>query len=293
MNFLIKKYNKIFNKKKYFKIKSNEQEEKRQRYFLDFFQENISNIRNVIQSKKEINFLHSGQLGDIICSLPAIYSLSEKKCNLFLNIKKENKFLSFQLYKKLLPLLKYQPYIAKVETFKNQSIDINLDLFRNFPFLWYCSNKIFLQLTGQHFNLSKKFIFSKKINTFKKKIVIIRTLRRQNKSINYSFLKKYGDLVFLGLKDEFIELKKQINTLNYHKCSNFFEMCSIINSCKLFIGNASFGYHLAEGLKIERILEKSSDGPDVIPFGNSGYEFYFQEDFEKVCDTLLKKNKIH
>ena len=289
MKFLIKRFDKIFNKDKYFKMKFNEQEEKRQSFFLNSFKENINKMRYVLKEKKEINFLHSGQLGDIICSLPVIYSLSKKKCNLYLNIKNNNKFLNLQLYKKILPLLKNQPYITKVDTFKNQIIDINLDLFRNFPFLWFSANKIFLQLTGRHFDLSKRFIYSKKIDKFKKKIVIIRSLRRQNKLINYGFLENYGDLIFLGLKDEFINLKKQLNTLNYYKCSNFLEMCSIINSSRLFIGNASFGYHLAEGLKVKRVLEKSSDGPDITPFGNTGYEFFFQEDFEKICKSLLKK----
>jgi len=66
-------------------------------------------------------------------------------------------------------------------------------------------------------------------------------------------------------------------------------MSIIINSSKLFIGNNSFGFHLAEGLKVKRILEKSSEGPDIIPYGSNGYEVFFQCDFEKICNSLLKK----
>jgi len=155
--------------------------------------------------------------------------------------------------------------------------------------LWFNLNKIFLQLTGLNFDLNKKFIFVKKIKKFSNKVIILRSLRRQNLSLKYNFLNKNKNLIFIGLKDEFFNLKKKIPNLKYYNCKDFLEMSIIINSSKLFIGNNSFGFHLAEGLKVKRILEKSSEGPDIIPFGSNGYEVFFQCDFEKICNSLLKK----
>jgi len=288
MKILINKYYKFFDQKKYFEIKNLYREKKRQEFLKKFFYKKIKKFRNL--KKKNINFLHSGQLGDIICSLPVIYHLSKKhSCNLYLNIDKKNSFLNFEIYKKLLPLLKKQPYIKNIDIYKNQSIDVNFDLFREFPFLWFNLNKIFLQLTGLNFDLNKKFIFVKKIKKFSNKVIILRSLRRQNLSLKYNFLNKNKNLIFIGLKDEFFNLKKKIPNLKYYNCKDFLEMSIIINSSKLFIGNNSFGFHLAEGLKVKRILEKSSEGPDIIPFGSNGYEVFFQCDFEKICNSLLKK----
>jgi len=288
MKILINKYYKFFDQKKYFEIKNLNREKKRQEFLKKFFYKKIKKLRNL--KKKNINFLHSGQLGDIICSLPVIYHLSKKhSCNLYLNIEKKNSFLNFEIYKKLLPLLKKQPYINNIDIYKNQSIDINFDLFREFPFLWFNLNKIFLQLTGLNFDLNKKFIFVKKIKKFSNKIIILRSLRRKNLSLRYNFLNRKKNLIFIGLKDEFFNLKKKIPNLKYYNCKDFLEMSILINSSKLFIGNNSFGFHLAEGLKVKRILEKSSEGPDVIPFGSDGYEVFFQCDFEKISNYLLKK----
>ena len=46
------------------------------------------------------------------------------------------------------------------------------------------------------------------LNIFKKKVVIIRSVRRKNYFINYKFLKKYENFLFIGLNDEYRDLKK-------------------------------------------------------------------------------------
>ena len=65
-------------------------------------------------------------------------------------------------------------------------------------------------------------------------------------------------------------------------------MAEIIKSCKLFIGNLSFGYTIAEALKTPRLLESYLDFPLVYPNGLNGYEFYFQAHFEKYVKEIIK-----
>ena len=55
-----------------------------------------------------------------------------------------------------------------------------------------------------------------------------------------------------------------------------------------FIGNQSFGYALAEGLKVPRLLESYPDANYVYPYGKRAYDFFFQEDFEKFFSKLNK-----
>jgi hypothetical protein len=114
----------------------------------------------------------------------------------------------------------------------------------------------------------------------------MRSLRRQNKFIDYSFLSSYKKLVFIGLKDEFDDLKKSIKNLEYFDSKDFLELASIIKNSKIFIGNLSFGYALAEALKVTRLLESAPNFPLVYPNGGSGYDFYFQNHFEDLINKL-------
>jgi len=289
MNIFLKKYYKVFNKKKYFEIKKIQQNNQKKSNFEKFFIKKINKIRSAL-NKKEINFCHSGHLGDIIYSLPVILSLSKKKkCNLYIKLDDSGGNISQDTFDKLFPLLSHQVYINKIQVFSSENIDIDFDIFREFPFVWFSLNKIFLLMTNINFDLTKKFLFTKKRKKYSSFIVIIRSLRRQNETVRFNFLKKYKKIIFLGLKTEYLSIKKQIPNIKFYECKNFLEMAEIINSCKLFIGNQSFGFSIAEALKVVRILEISMDAQDVIPFGKNGFDFYFQKDLENICNSILKK----
>ena len=76
-------------------------------------------------------------------------------------------------------------------------INFNIDSVR-----WY------FHLTGKHPNLSERYLEVKDSENYKDCIVIMRSLRRQNEQINYSFLSKYKNL-FYRFKNEFDELKNK------------------------------------------------------------------------------------
>ena len=264
----------------------------------------ISSISKKLRTNKEINFLHSGHLGDIINSLPFIRKISQKKkCNLFINInRKINKdvkteqhpskdfFLTSDSFNKLIPLLKVQPYLKKIEIYKKQKVDINLDFFRDLPINFNIDSvRWYLHITGVNPNLNKPYLLKiKKSKKFNKHIVFMRSLRRQNNHINFKFFDKYKRLIFIGLYNEYLDLKKQIKSLKYYECKNFLEMAEIINSSKLFVGNLSFGFTIAEGLKRQRLLESYLNFPLVYPNGENACEFYFQNHFEKHVKDFLK-----
>ena len=154
-------------------------------------------------------------------------------------------------------------------------IDFRGDLIR-----WYS------QLIGVHTDLSAPYIFVEPHKDIKDKVIIMRNTRRKNYLTNYKFLKKYDNLLFIGLNDEYKDLKKEVPNLEYYDCKNFLEMAQIIKSGKFFLGNLSFGYHIAEGLKTPRLFEASPEFPLVFPLGKYAYEFYFQEHFEKWFNHL-------
>ena len=305
-NMYIKKlFYKLTNKDKHFYYKMNLKKaasiKQNVKLFKTEFEKKIINIQKKIESKKELSFLHYGHLGDVVNSLPIVKELSKThKCNFYIQAKKplepnarhykrfgDHVFLTKTNVDMLLPLFMKQPYIHKVDKYTNQEIDIDLNLIREMPInhdldsvRWY------FQLTGVHSDLSVPYLFVVPHKVIKNKVVIIRNARRKNSFTNYKFLKKYENLLFIGLNDEYEDLKKELPNFEFYDCKDFLEMAQIIKSSKLFLGNLSFGYTIAEGLKIPRLLEAGPDFPVVYPNGKNAYDFYFQEHFEKWFNHL-------
>jgi len=68
-------------------------------------------------------------------------------------------------------------------------------------------------------------------------------------------------------------------------------MAQIIKGCKLLVGNLSLGFALAEAIKVPRLLESGPNFPLVYPNGEDGYDFYFQEHFERLFDKIYNKKR--
>ena len=298
---LKKLFYKLFSKKKYFEYKTETSKKYRLSILKNGLENEITNIQNIIKNKKDISFLHSGHLGDIINALPVLQKLSENhKCYLYIKANKQlpikNRFyknskdlvyLDDRSVDMLMPLLQNQPFLAKVEKYINQEIDINLDLFRSLPINFNEDNiRWYSLMTGIHPDLSMPSLFVKENKLFKNKVIIIRSTRRKNIFINYKFLSSYKDLIFIGLNEEYLDLKKEVPNLEFYDCKNFLEMAEIIKSGKFFLGNPSLGYVMAEQLKVPRLLENFPEYHVMNPIGPNAYDFYFQDHFEKLFSHL-------
>ena len=173
---------------------------------------------------------------------------------------------------------------------ENEKIDVNLDLFRELPINYiFNSPRWYFQITGEQVDLSLPYIDADQHPEVKDKIIIHRTFRFRNNFINYKFLKESKELLFIGLEDEFNDLKKDIPNLELYDPKDFYEVAQLIKSCKFFIGNMSVFYPIAEALKVPRLLEACPDFPVVQPVGKEAYDFYFQPHFEKWFKHLNNK----
>lgn len=248
-----------------------------------------------------INFKHSGHLGDIIYAIPTMYSLANgKKISLHLNINQDiilnekHPLGSVSLNEKsiliLKPLLSIQPQFNVIEIYNSsQAIDYDLDLFRKFP-LGFDKGSIsrwYFNIFATTYDLGKPWLKVAPETSMRDKIVIARSTRYNAPQIDYSFLQNYGNLVFVGLQEEYELIKLMIPQIEYIKTPDFLSLASIIAGCKLFIGNQSSPFALAEALKVPRILESYYLCPNVIPEGPNAYEFSFQPQFEHLVKSLI------
>ena len=295
---------KIFkSKSEYSALKIDIATENQLNFFKHTCEPEIKKIDQSIKDKKELNFLHSGHCGDLIYSLPVIKKLSNThKCNFYLGVNKklneyyhkhpgEGFFINEKMADLIFPLLKAQKFINNVNRYNAESIDINLDFFRELPIsLNFNSPRWYFHITGQHLDLKEPYLHVEDHQKLKKQIVILRSFRYRNHFINYKFLYNYNDdLIFIGLKDEYDDLKKQVIKLKYYDPKDFLEMAKIIKSSRFFLGNQCLGFAIAEGLKIPRLLEQCPMFPVVQPVGNEAYDFYFQAHFEKWFEYLYRK----
>lgn len=257
------------------------------------FPENLEN--NII------HFKHSGHLGDIIYAIPTMYALAKgKKINLYLNINQDIKLnqkhplgkvsLNEESISILRPLLSLQPQFNTIEVYDlKHNIDYDLDLFRKFP-LGFDKGSIsrwYFNVFATTYDLGKPWLHVNPDVSVRDKIVIARSTRYNAPQIDYSILKNYDNLIFVGLQEEYELMRLMIPKITYIKTSNFLSLASIIANCKLFIGNQSSPFALAEALKVPRILESYYLSPNVIPEGENAYEFSFQPQFEYLVKSLI------
>lgn len=118
--------------------------------------------------------------------------------------------------------------------------------------------KLFSDLLEVEDNFKDQWIeIPNTIEEYKDKIIVNRTSRYHNSKFPWKdLLEAYGDeMIFIGLPEEHEQFEANIGKIKYLKCKDLFHLATIINSCKIFIGNQSFCYSLAEGLKKTNLLE--------------------------------------
>lgn len=249
-----------------------------------------------------LSFKHSGNSGDIIYSLPAIQELGKGKTNtLFLNLGQRGHYgkknhplggvmLNEKMYEMLHPLLTNQSYISNCEVYKDQQIDYDLDLIRTFPFPNNRGNisRWYFYLFAITADLSKPWIQVTPDKTYSDHLVIARSERYNAPAIDYSFLKQYKKKIFVGVEKEWMLMKQMIPDITYVPVKNFLELAAIIAGSKLFIGNQSFPFSLAEAMKVPRLLEVYHQCPNVNVEGPGAHDFCYQAQFEKLVQNLYE-----
>ena len=254
-----------------------------------------------------ITFKHSGNAGDIIYALPSIKMICEKQNKqaiLYIRLNAPSGFTEAQhplggvmmnatMYDLLKPLLTSQSYIKDVLYFESESIptiDYDLDRFR-IDNLNLSSGNIAQWINNSYPELRPNLYAPsiKLSDNIKSKnyIIVNRSSRYQNLFFDYSQLSKYADVYFVGVESEFKALRLHNPNIIHLKVPNFCKMAEYINNCRLFIGNQSMAFAIAEQLKVPRILEQYAHAPNVIPQGGEYYVCHTKEQFNKAISLTL------
>lgn len=256
------------------------------------------------------------------------YDVTGKKANLFLWLdcpawyyegakhpifdgSGKNVMLNKYMYNMVKPLLEAQPYIASVQEYKGEEIHINLDLIRssevNMPYgdirkwygyvyydimpdisqqcIWVPETVTVTDWEVRTRKLEEKYLAPK----FQPYILVNRTQRYQNTRISYQFLQHLElPVIFAGSDEEFALFLREVPGAVRLQAEDFLHLAWWIREAKVFIGNQSMNFAIAEQMKTRRIMEVCNYAPNVIPVGGEGYDFYTQSAFEGYVKMMIK-----
>lgn len=254
---------------------------------------------------KFIKVKHSGNLGDIIYSLSAVSQLAiDKAAHIVYYIKLDVPstftekthpvgavMMNRKMYDMFYPLLKSQPYIHDViaiEKNENVLVDYDLDLFRkDHKNLSACDIKTWNTLSYPELRpkLHEQCLYVSPIpNDY---IIINRSQRYNAPLVDYTILEDKGKCMFVGVESEYNVMKAIAPSVEHLQVKDFKELAGYIEGCKLFVGNQSMPFAIAEQLKVKRVLEQYYGCPNVLPNGGEWYTFQTQKQFEKIINNYI------
>lgn len=216
-------------------------------------------------------FKHSGNLGDIIFSLPTIIALGGGRLYLSNNTTGvETRKFTDEMLEQMTELLKTQKYLSDVSRYNGESVDYDLDKFRE---IFACYDHIarwHLKAFNVQFDLARAWLEDiKPVRT--REIIVNYTLRDCDVPLNWQVLKGLEDrCIFAGLEHEYKGFK-EVTALEipHHPTKTLLEFAQVIRGAKLFIGNQSLGFALAEAMKVPRILEVHHHCPSSMPLSEN------------------------
>ncbi len=223
-------------------------------------------------------FFHSGDLGDIIASLPAIRQLGggeliigQRRWRPLVGIRESMRGARYQAIE---PLLKLVPYLSKVSYNDNPKIvDYDLSKFRPLASVLLSASRLdrIVKITNKSKNLADcqarhlgignvdlvPWIKVEPDAASNGKIAISRSARHHNPRFPWPWLvsKKSKETIFIGLPDEHQQFEREFGKIEYVPTQNLLQVARLIAGSDLFIGNQSCSCWIAMAMGHKLIQE--------------------------------------
>lgn len=218
-------------------------------------------------------FRHPGDLGDIIYGLPVIKARGGGKLFLENSMIWGREPMSKGRINFIKPLLEYQPYIHSVKAWEDEPSE-NMNFYRE---VW--KDEIRKKMNTPRKSLAKRMCDAHNVGDdilksawlevpkpkMVAEVVMARSPRYHGVFPWEEIVKKYRKrAVFVGLPEEHRAFEKRFGKVEYYPVTDALELARVIAGARLFIGNQSFPFAIAEGLKQNSILEVWPLGPDCL-----------------------------
>jgi SAM-dependent methyltransferase len=227
-------------------------------------------------------FKHSGARGDIIYSLPTIKALGGGRLFLVRDSGAySGRILSEEELGWMRKMLVGHCGITDVQEWAGQQVQYNLDRFRS-SIHDFDSNlsRAHLEAFNASADLSVSWLDRTKFTPRSRAAIIISRSGRYAGPLRWQELANWTHMaMFVGFEDEWKKFMAITGffDLPLYVPTSYADMCEILLGCKLFVGNQSFMYSLAEALKVNRVQETSLYCPNCLPQSGNGHVVLTQQ----------------
>lgn len=205
-----------------------------------------------------------GMLGDLFLQLSIVcemfYKTGRKGIVTLTEERQRYRYGLESTFNDIQSIIKAQPYIADLRISKPEICHINLSKWRISRLLFKTTwHGLFLQEYGIEFG-KHKWIHVKNVATWNTKVIIHISQYRFPKNLSYhNIIQRFGikNVVFLNMEEtdfDYFVKKTGIVIPTVYKPDSFDELCTIINSCKLFVGALSMPLTIAHATYVTRIV---------------------------------------
>jgi len=249
---------------------------------------------------KVMSASHGGHSGDIVYGMAlARHIASADSCVIDLYIPRDRParlapglvhpngseyLMSEGAFEFIRPLLELQPYVNQVKFVPEAEIPadaIRLDPYRFANGMNLSAGNI-ADYPGKFYGIpldaSVAWLDTRPVKQPIWPVTVGMSKRYRNTAIDYSFLARVDGVRFVGLPDEYEDFKSRhgLAGLAHHRCATAIDLAEAIDSSRVFIGNQSMAFAVAEGLKVSRALESCEMVPNVVPSGRGAGSFIYQ-----------------
>lgn len=218
-------------------------------------------------------FAHTGDLGDVVASLPTVRAVGGGNYVCFERPKGCRETLRGARYEALKPLLLAQPYIDSVswsDSVPEAAYDFS-------TFRHDCiKGENLAQWQGRHLRISiseTPWLVCQPDKSTQGRVIFTRSLRYHSASFPWDkALIRYKDPLFLGLPEEYHAFQtKWGKPIENKTASNILELASLIKGSELIVCNQSLPFWLAIGMGHTLIQETWTDANSIISRPNAKY----------------------
>ncbi len=203
-------------------------------------------------------FTHSGDIGDIIYSLPTIRACGGGDLILYNHPGKTAHGMSKQKVERIKPLLELQDYIGTV-CWREGIHDHSLNGFRDHR---KAGNLADMHLSTHGLDWIHRVKQWLKVAPERQYDVIVnRTQRYNNPGFDWGapIIKYAGRIAYVGSTEDYGVFCHRFGEIPYVEADNLLKLAQVIAGSKLFIGNYSAPAAIAEGLKHPMVIEVCPD----------------------------------
>lgn len=216
-------------------------------------------------------YLHGGDVGDLVYGLCAMKAIGAGELIIHPHGVRES--FSPEKAERIIPFLSLQPYLKMVR-YSEQPPKGGAQVWDFNPFRqwnWDKRNGKVESLCQSHhriFKLQESGITQPWLRVDEPNSVAPVVIHRSPRYHNVRFpwrdiAQKYRkDAVFVGMPEEHAAWVNEFGPMPHYPTKDYLELARVIAGAKLFIGNQSCPYAIAEGLKQNAILESFPPAPD-------------------------------